>query len=172
MLLSDYQSIDEVFSTFNLYERASGAKINKGKFKGLWCGAFAHRTEQLGDFDSLNDFIPDKILGQIIGNVDCTRRNWEAKIQKINNIIAAWRQRDQSYKGRVLVINGTLSSALWYNATSLPVTSWAIALIEEFIYNFFWNFKRHWGNKDILALLVHHGGFNIPRIKTEKKFSL
>ena len=167
LLLSDDQSIDEVFRTFNLYERASGAKINKGKCKGLWCGAFAHRNEQLGDFDWFNDFIPDKILGQFIGNVDCTRPNWEAKIQKINNIIAAWRQRDLSYKGRTLVINGLLASTLWYNATSLPVPSWAIAQIEESIYNFFWNYKRHWVNKDILALPVQHGGFNIPRIQTK-----
>lgn len=167
LLLSDDQSIDEVFNTFNLYERASGAKINKGKCKGLWCGAFSHRTEQLGDFDWFNDFIPDKILGQFIGNVDCTRRNWEAKIQKINNIIAAWRHRDLSYKGKALVINGLLTSTLWYNATSLPVPSWAIAQIEESIYNFFWSYKRHLVNKDILALPVQHGGFNIPRIKTK-----
>lgn len=169
LLLSDDQSIDEVFNTFDLYERASGAKINEGKCRGLWCGAFAHRTEQLGDFDWF-DFIPEKILGQFIGDVDCTRRNWEAKIQKINNIIAAWRHRGLSYKGKVLVINGLLTSTLWYNATSLPVPSWAIAQIDQSIYNFFWNYKRHLVNKDILALPVQQGGFNIPRI--EQKFSL
>ena len=167
LLLSDDQSIHEVFNTFDLYERASGAKINKGKCKGLWSGAFAHRSEQLGGFDWFNDFIPDKILGQFIGNVDCVRCNWEAKIQKINNIIGAWRHRDLSYKGRALVINGLLTSTLWYNATSLPVPSWAIAQIEESIYDFFWNYKRHLVNKDILALPVQHGGFNIPRIKTK-----
>lgn len=167
LLLSDDNSIEEVFSTFDLYERASGAKINKGKCKGLWCGALAHRTEQLGDFDWFNDLIPDKILGQFIGNVDCTRLNWESKIQKINNIIAAWRHRDLSYKGKALIINGLLTSTLWFNATSLPVPSWAIAQIEESIYNFFWSYKRHLVNKDILALPVQHGGFNIPRIKTK-----
>ena len=137
LLLCDDQSIDEVFKTFELYERASGAKINKGKCKGLWCGAFAHRTKQLGDFDWYNDLIPDKILGQFIGNVDCTRRNWEAKILKINNIIAAWRHRELSYKGKAPVINGLLTSTLWYSATSLPVPPWAITQIEESIYNFF-----------------------------------
>lgn len=111
-LLSDHQSIDEVVNTFDLYERASGAKINKGKCKGLWCGAFAHTTEQLRDFDWFNEFIPEKILGQFIVKVDCTRRNWEAKIQKINNIIAAWRHRALSYKGKALVINGLLTSTL------------------------------------------------------------
>jgi len=64
LLLSDDQYIHEVFNTFDLYERASGAKISKEKCKGLWCGAFAHRSEQLGDFDWFNEFIPDKILGQ------------------------------------------------------------------------------------------------------------
>ena len=109
-----------------------------------------------------DEFIPAKILGQFIGNEDCTRRNWEAKIQKINNIIAAWRHRNLSYKGKALVINGLLTSTLWHNSTSLPVPSWAIAQIEESIYNFFWSYKRHLVNKDILALPVQHGGFNIP----------
>ena len=126
-----------------------------------------HRTDQLGDFDWYNDFIPGKILGQFIGNVDCTRRNWEAKILEINEIIAAWRHRELSYKGKGLVINGLLTSTLWYNATSFPVPSWAIAQIEESIYNFFWNYKRHLVNKDILALPVQHCGFNIQRIKTK-----
>ena len=44
LLLSDDESIDEAFNTFDLYERASGAKINKGKCKGLWCGALIERT--------------------------------------------------------------------------------------------------------------------------------
>ena len=167
LLLTDDQSIDEAFMTFDLYERASGAKINKGKCKGLWCGAFAQRTDQLHDFEWFNDYIPDKILGQFVGNVDCTQLNWETKIQKINNIIAAWRHRELSFKGRALVINGLLTSTLWYNATSLPVPSWAITQIEQAIYNFFWNYKRHLVSKDILALPLQHGGFNIPRLQTK-----
>ena len=165
MLLTDDQSIDEAFKTFHLYERASGAKINKGKCKGLWCGAFAQRTDQLYSFEWFNDFIPDKILGQFIGNVDCSRLNWENKIKRIENIIAAWRHRELSFKGKALVINGLLTSTLWYNATTLPVPSWAITKIEQTIYNFFWSNKRHLVNKDILALPVQHGGFNIPRIE-------
>ena len=78
MLLTDEQSIDGAFNTFNLYKRASGAKINKKKCKGLWCEAFAQRT----DFEWFNGLILDKILGQFIGNVDCSRLNWDIKIKK------------------------------------------------------------------------------------------
>lgn len=58
--------------------------------------------------------------------------------------------------------------------------AWAISQIEESIYDFFWNYKRLPGtagfvegfdglcvNKDILALPLKEGGFNIPRLKTK-----
>lgn len=112
LLLTDDQSIDENFMTFELYERASGAKINKGKCKVVWCGAFAQRTDQLHEFEWFNDYIPEKILCQFIGNVDCTQLNWESKIQKINDIIAAWHHRELSYKGMAVVKNGLLTSIL------------------------------------------------------------
>ena len=98
MLLADEESITETFHVFHLYERAAGAKINKSKCKGLWCGSLRHRVDQLYGFDWYNDCIPDKILGQYFGNIDCSRRNWEEKIQKINNIIGAWCHRDLSLK--------------------------------------------------------------------------
>ena len=101
LLLTDEQSIIETsFNTSDLFESASGAKINKGKCKGLWCGTFAQRTDQLFGFDWYNDFIPDKIIGQYFGNVDCTQWKWEAKLQTINNIIAALRHRELSLKGK------------------------------------------------------------------------
>ena len=82
LLLTDESSITETFKVFDRYERASGAKTNWAKCKGLWSGAFVHRTDQLHGFEWFNDYIPDTILGQYFGNVDCTRMNWEAKIQK------------------------------------------------------------------------------------------
>ena len=166
LLLTDEQSIIETFNTFDLYERASGAKINKGKCKGLWCGAFARRTDQLFGFEWYNDFIPDKILGQYFGNVDCTQRNWEAKIQKINDIIAAWRHRDLSLKGKALLINTLLTSTLWYNVTSLSMPPWAVSQIERSIYAFFWSNKHPLVNREILALPLGEGGFNIPLLQT------
>ena len=82
LLLTDESSITETFKVFDRYERASGAKINRAKCKGLWSGAFAHPTDQLHGFEWFNEYIPDKILGQYFGQVDCTRMNWEAKFRK------------------------------------------------------------------------------------------
>ena len=167
LLLTDEQSITETFHVFDLYERASGAKINKNKCKGLWSGSLSYRTDQIYGFDWFNDFIPEKVLGQFFGNVNCTTMNWNVKVQKINNIIAAWKHRDISYKGRALIINALLTSTLWYNVTSLAVPPWAIAQIEQSIYGFFWDNKHPLVNRDILALPVKEGGFNIPRLESK-----
>lgn len=67
------------------------------------------RTDELHGFHWYNDYIPEKILRLLFSNVDCTRLNLEAKIQRINSIITAWRYRDLSFKGKALVINDLLA---------------------------------------------------------------
>ena len=99
--------------------------------------------------------------------MDCSHLNWNSKVQKIDNIIAAWRQRDLSYKGKALIINSLLTSSLWYNVTSLSVPSWVITQMEQAVYNFFWGNKHPLVNRDLLALPLKEGGFNIPRLGTK-----
>ena len=40
-------------------------------------------------------------------------------------------------------------------------------VIERVIYDFFWSYKRHLVNKDILALPLNGGGFSITRLQTK-----
>lgn len=167
LLLKNDQSVKETFNTLHLYERASGAKVNKEKCQGLWSGALIHRTDALLNFQWFNDALPDKILGLFFGNTDCTRLNLEPRIQKICNTISAWKHRDLSYKGKTLVINGLLTSTLWYTATSTSFPPWAIAEIEHAIYDFFWDNKSPLTTRDILALPVASGGFNLHRIQAK-----
>ena len=101
--------------------------------------------------------------------MDCFRLNWETKIKKLNNIIDAWCHRDLSFKGRVLVINALLTSALWYNANSLSVPTWASTRIEQIIYRFFWSNENPLVNRDVLAPPLSKGGFNIARLETKKR---
>ena len=112
-----------------------------------------------------NDYIADKVLGQFIGNVDCSRLNWETKINKLNNVIDAWCHRYFSIKGRALVINALLSSTLWYNAASLSVPARASTRIKQIIYRFFWSNKNALVNRGVLALPLSKGGFNIARLE-------
>ena len=165
--LRDDTSIQATFDTLALYERASGAKINIDKCKGLWSGAFRHRTDQLLSFDWHNDRLPDKLLGTFFGNTNCTRLNIDHRLQSIRNTIAAWKHRDLSYKGKAIVINGLLTSTLWYTATSTSIPPWAITELETEFYNFFWDYKKPLISRDILALPLSEGGFNVQRIQNK-----
>ena len=132
-----------------------------------WSGAFIYRTNQLLDFNWYKDFIPDKILGLFIGNIDCTRQNLKPRIRSITKTIAAWKHRDLIFKGRYLVINGLLTSTLWYTVTTLHIPAWAISEIETAIYDFFWNYKRPLTTCTLIALPLSQGRFNVHRIQTK-----
>lgn len=131
LLLRDNDSINNTFHCLNQYEWASGAKINRAKCKGLWCGLLKHRSDNPLNLDWFNEFLPDPILGTFFGNIDCTQRNFEPCIQKIKNTIAAWNHRELSHKEKALVINGLLTSTLWFTATSNAIPPWAISEIRR-----------------------------------------
>ena len=165
--LRDDVSIQETFNLLTLYEAASGAKINLDKCKGLWSGSLKHRTDQLLNFSCYNTYIPEKILGTFFGNTDCTRLNLDRRLQSLRNTIAAWKHRDLSFKGKALVINGLLTSTLWYTLTSVHLPPWAVTELETEIYNFFWDYKKPLTTRDIIALPLAEGGFNVHRLQTK-----
>ena len=165
LLLNDTTSIHHTFNTLDLYQRASGAKVNQEKCKGLWSGSLKNRSDSIMNFEWFNNYIPDKILGHIFGNVDCTHRNLQPCIQKVQNTVEAWRHRDLSYKGKVLVINGLLTSTLWYSATSIHMPQWAITEIEQLVYNLFWDNKQPLVTCDTLALPTAEGSHSIHHLQ-------
>ena len=164
LLLADDASITNVFQIFQSYEDASGAKISLGKCKGLWSGSFRHRTDKPTSFDWTSTHLPDKLLGLYIGNIECTEKNVEQKIHKLRNITATWKHRVLSLKGKALVINGLLTSTLWYHAANIHFPPWAIQEIKEIVYAFLWDNKKPTINRHIIALPLTEGGLNIPRI--------
>lgn len=62
------------------------------------------------------------------------------------------------------MINGLLTSTLWYHAANIHFPPWAIQEIEDIVYAFLWDNKRPMINRDIIALPLSEGGLNIPRI--------
>ena len=121
---ADDDSITYVFQIFQAYEKAAGAKINLQKCKDLWRGSFRHQTDMPTDFDWTNTYLPDKLLGIYVANTDCTHRNIKHKIHKLRTITATWNHRDMSLKGKALVINGLLTSTLWYFAANVHFPPW------------------------------------------------
>ena len=51
LILSSDDSIKAAFETYDLYEKASGSKLNRSKSKGLWLGSWRGRTDPPVDLD-------------------------------------------------------------------------------------------------------------------------
>ena len=105
LLLTDDDSIHHAFAVLNSYERASGAKVNREKCKGLWSGAFRQRTDYRPTISfRLVQRLHSRANTRALLYTDCTLRNIQPRINKIQNTINTWANRDLSFKGKALVI--------------------------------------------------------------------
>ena len=80
--LSDFNSVKKLFVLLEIYERASGAKVNLHKTQGFLMGKLRYAKDTPLDIRWTNNKI--KILGFYFGNVDVSKDNWEPLLQKLN----------------------------------------------------------------------------------------
>lgn len=94
-------TFEAVFSLFQRYELASGAKLNSTKSHGLLFSSWKHRT----DFPVKLNWSSTSIvmLGSSLSN-DGTE-DWGSKIKTLSSPFPAWQTRKLSYHGRALIAN-------------------------------------------------------------------
>jgi len=106
----DEESIEETFKVLNIYEKASGAKINLNKTVGMYLGRWKNKTPKFKQIKWSKD--PVKALGVIHGynvNIDPL---WLEKIKKIKSCLEVWKTRDLIYKGKVLILKTCIISQI------------------------------------------------------------
>ena len=165
LTLCNSTSIDESFVVIKEFEKASGAKINIDKCEGLWLGCFKNRIDKPYGFNWEKKSL--KILGLYFGTEMTNKQNWEQRIQKFNRTLNLWKMRDLSFRGKAVVVNQLVASALWYPATILHFPRWVIKRINEAIWNFLYDGKKDLISRKQAKLPHKKGGLNI--IDIEKK---
>ena len=105
-------STEEVFSIYEKYERASGAKLHRGKSKGLWGATFSD-----GDYT-----IPTR----------------EPAIVELEKRLTTWSGRQLSFQGKTVVINTLALSQIWHLCHVFQIPRWAEKRINKAIWSFFW----------------------------------
>ena len=81
LILSSDDAIKASLETYDLYERAKGSKLNRGKSKGLWLGGWCGRLDPPVDLDWSS--IKLKVLGVFIGAGDLVEDNWRPRIDAV-----------------------------------------------------------------------------------------
>lgn len=169
LTLADKMSIEHVFSVFDMYGKASGAKINVEKSELL--------TLEKQKTTHFNINMPVKrldgaiqILGVYIGqNLElCENMNWKKLLSKIKNICNMWKQRDLTLQGRIIVINCLLISRILYILNVQTIPLWAEREMKAIFMQFLWREQAHFVAYDTLVGDISQGGLKLQDISIKK----
>ena len=133
--MSSDDSIKAAFETYDLFEKASGSKLNRGKSKGLWLGSWRGRLDPPVDLDWSSFKL--KVLGVFIGIGVLAEDNWRPRINAVDKVLSSWRSRSLSFRGKALVINALALSRIWYVESLVHMPPHILHEICTLVFNFF-----------------------------------
>ena len=157
------ESIRAVFETFAQFEAASGVKLNRSKFKGLWLGAWSGRSNPPVALDWSSAKL--KILGVFIGHGDLEEENWRPRLDAVDHVLMSWRSRFLTFCGKALFINALALSRVWYVASLVHVPAWVEKELSRFVFSFFWSGKRELVSRSTVVQPHLFGGFSDVNMK-------
>ena len=158
------ESINEVFTIYDQYERGSGAKLNKGKSKGMWLGEWRDRTDTPHGLSWVKQL---PCLGAIFSASDCSREMWEPKVEKVEKRLSAWKGRSLSYRGKSLVINALALSQIWHLCSVFVMPAWVAKRLDKAIWAFFWSGKRDLVARRNVQQPRSAGGFGVINFRLQ-----
>ena len=165
VIVHSYHALRSLFSLFERYELASGAKLNVTKSHGLLCGTWKYRKELQLDWSS--EAIT--LLGCQIANEESV--DWDSLITKFESQITLWQQGQLSFPGRALVANVLGLSVFWYQATVFDMPKTVFFQIIKILFPFVWGKKREWMARTSVIQPLHQGGLGVVDI-SQKALSL
>ena len=153
--------IDATLEWFQVYSRASGAKLNENKCKGLWLGAWRNRTDQPCGF-AWSDTL--KINGVYFG-VNSVFQNCSMLKLKVDKMCDAYRSRHLTLLGRACICNVVICAQLWYVAAVVLLPDSIITEINRKIFAFIWTGKFEAVSRRTLTSHPKQGGLGVVHIK-------
>ena len=111
-------SIEETFTIYGQFERASGARLNRGKSKGMWAGSWKDRPDTPYGLQWVKDL---PLLGATFNVGDYHLPTWEPAVAKLEACLSSWSGRRVSFQGKAVVINSLALSQIWHLCHVFPI---------------------------------------------------
>ena len=122
-----------------IFEKATGAKINYDKTKGLWLGKWKNRSDTPMNIKWTNQNV--KYLGIYIGNASPARQTFEEIQSKVIRRKDYWKQFKMCKLSKARVIEIFITPTLWYAAKFYPIPQDIVKKIQTSLFEYF-NFPR------------------------------
>ena len=103
-IVRDYGSLVRLFEVINLFERASGSRLNMNKSQGLVLGTWPESISSVVPVKWTAD--PIKINGMLVDRGDMALINWNQRVTSIlSTLNIKWKDRTLTHLGKVLFVN-------------------------------------------------------------------
>lgn len=153
-------SIIESFKTLELYCKASGAKLNLHKTKGLYIGLWKNKTPKYNKIKWVKTVLG---LGTVFGYNINYEEIWMKKFFKFKKRINDWKNRDLTIEGKKILINSYIMSSISYLADIYTgnVPENFISKTKNLVREFLWSGKTWRISQKNLGLKKCHGGIQL-----------
>ena len=168
VFVKDERSLSTLFEKIALYERGSGAKLNRKKTKAMWLGQWRDRGDEPLGLNWVNKM---KLLGIVFGTVNVERDNWEPRISKSEKSLSLWKSRSLSMIGRVLVLNILGLSKLLFVSRVLEPPSWVCVRVNGLIWPFLWGSKIETVARKTIICPLKDGGLGLKEFRLQGRAS-
>ncbi len=124
---------------WQLFEWASGLKVNKEKTELFYTGRSAHKGSLLANILVCKvETFPTKYLGLPLSGKSFGKEDWRGVIDRIHIRIEGWQAKLLSRGGRLTLVNAVLTNIPLYAFSIFKAPMWVTKRIEALRRDFFW----------------------------------
>ena len=150
-----------LFDVVSLYERGSGAKLNRSKTEAMWVGAWKLWDDEAFGVTWVNKM---KVLGVWFGTVPAEQDNWQPKINKFEKCINLWKSRSLSLVGKAMIINIIGLSKFFYLASVLLLPDLVVRRVNQITWPFLWGSQLETVAHNTCFCRIEEGGLGLANL--------
>ena len=158
VLLGSEEDLTYLLNSLDEYKIISGLAINRAKSELMPLDNFPGAMEDTGAH-GLKMVTSVKITGIHVGPDmrELEHANFDTPIANMEAKFAAWKDRQLSFLGRILVAKAHGQAMVQYQLGAIELPQWAATKINKIIYKFIWR-SRDYIPRDMLGKEFREGG--------------
>ena len=169
MFLRNEDQINKVIAVLDKFKSISGLSLNKNKTEAIWIGSNSLRRDTFGNLKW--NVYPNnnvKTLGITFSSTTSAsniNENWGKKVNSIKLIIEAWKYRQLSMVGKILIVKCLMASQLTYVSSVIVLPEHVITQLNSIFHKFVWR-KGERVKRKTLMLNYDQGGLRMVDLKS------
>ena len=160
----------KVLDVFEKYGRASGAKLNRTKSKGLWLGRWRQRSDSPGGLMWSDSTI--KIVGFHFGDMSAAHKTWDTGVAKFCKVLSEWQSRFLTLHGKCTVLRSLAASSIRHLVRIYPPERAVIDRLKTAMWKFIWSNKPELVRREVLYFCHHVWWLKCNRHRSAEQVSV